>query len=155
MRNLPPALLAEWPGSFSCHSGNTGVEWTLNKSQHTKLTRQKKIFLPLLPEFELATFRSKMGRFTNKLSRLPGIACGSSQSTDPYIRSQQRDTANAEIKALLYREHRAIEGLSVKPVVGQLICLHARPAARNPATFLRSAIPVHSTSFICLNPPWT
>ena len=23
--NLPPALLAEWPGSFTCHCGNTGV----------------------------------------------------------------------------------------------------------------------------------
>ena len=26
--NLPPALLAEWPGSFTCHCGNTGVERT-------------------------------------------------------------------------------------------------------------------------------
>ena len=26
--NLPPALLAEWPGSFTCHCGNAGVEWT-------------------------------------------------------------------------------------------------------------------------------
>ena len=25
--NLPPALLAEWPGSFMCYCGNTGVEW--------------------------------------------------------------------------------------------------------------------------------
>ena len=24
--NLPPALLAEWPGSFMCYHGNTGVE---------------------------------------------------------------------------------------------------------------------------------
>ena len=24
--NLPPALLAEWPGSFTCYFGNTGVE---------------------------------------------------------------------------------------------------------------------------------
>ena len=24
--NLPPALLAEWPGSFTCYCGNTGVE---------------------------------------------------------------------------------------------------------------------------------
>ena len=33
--NLPPALLAEWPGSFTCHCGNIGVERTSNKSQHT------------------------------------------------------------------------------------------------------------------------
>ena len=25
--NLPPALLAEWPGSFACYCSNTGVEW--------------------------------------------------------------------------------------------------------------------------------
>ena len=40
--NLPPALLAEWLGSFTCHWSNKGVEQTLNKSQHTKLTLEKK-----------------------------------------------------------------------------------------------------------------
>ena len=45
---LPPALLAEWPGSLPCHRGNTVVEQTLNKSQHTKLTLEKKILPPLL-----------------------------------------------------------------------------------------------------------
>ena len=55
--NLPLALLAEWPGSFKCHCGNTGVEWKPNKSQHTKLTLEKKILPPLLPGFELAIFR--------------------------------------------------------------------------------------------------
>ena len=60
--DLPPALLAEWPGSFTCYCGNTGVEWTPNKSQHTKLTLEKKILPPLLPGFELATFRSRVRR---------------------------------------------------------------------------------------------
>ena len=46
--NKPPAPLAECLGSFTCHCGNTGVEWTLNKSQHTKLTLEKKILLLLL-----------------------------------------------------------------------------------------------------------
>ena len=32
--NLPPVLLAEWPGSFTCHCSNTGVKWTPNKSAH-------------------------------------------------------------------------------------------------------------------------
>ena len=43
-RNLPPALLAQWPGPFifMCHYGNVGVEWTLNKSQLRKLTLEKK-----------------------------------------------------------------------------------------------------------------
>ena len=40
--NLPPALLAEWPGSFMCHCGYMGVERTPSKSQHTKLTPEKK-----------------------------------------------------------------------------------------------------------------
>ena len=39
-----------------------GVERTPNKSQHTKLTLEKKILPPLLPGFELATFRSRLRR---------------------------------------------------------------------------------------------
>ena len=58
--NLPPALLAEWPESFTCHCGNTGADRTLKKSQHTKLTLEKKILPPLLPGFELAAFRSRV-----------------------------------------------------------------------------------------------
>ena len=60
--NLPPALLAEWPGSFTYHCGNMGLERTPNKTQHTKLTLEKKIPPPLLPGFELATFRSRVRR---------------------------------------------------------------------------------------------
>ena len=67
--NLPPACLTEWPGSFTCHYGNTRVERTPNKSQHTKLTLGKKIFPPLQPGFELATFRSRVWYSTNKLFR--------------------------------------------------------------------------------------
>ena len=59
--NLPPALLAEWPGSFMCHCGNTGVKRSLNKkSQHTKWTLEKKVLPPLLSGFKLATFRSRV-----------------------------------------------------------------------------------------------
>ena len=47
-----------------------GVERTLSKSQHTKLTLEKKILPPLLPGFELANFRSRVRRFNKKLSRL-------------------------------------------------------------------------------------
>ena len=36
------------------------MERTLIKSQHTKLTLEKKILPPLLPGFELATFRSRV-----------------------------------------------------------------------------------------------
>ena len=60
--NLPPALLAEWPGSFTCYCGNTGVDGYRNKSQHRKLTQEKKIFPPLLPGLEPRTFRSRVRR---------------------------------------------------------------------------------------------
>ena len=60
--NLPPALLAEWLGSFTCHCSNTGSERTLNKSQHRKLTLEKKILPWLLPGFKLATFESQVQR---------------------------------------------------------------------------------------------
>ena len=49
-----------------------GMERTPNKSQHTKLNLEKKILPPLLPGFEVATFRSRVRRSTNKLSRLSG-----------------------------------------------------------------------------------
>ena len=67
---LPPALLAEWLGSFTCHCGNTRVEQTPTKSPHTKLTLDKNILPPLLPEFELATMRSQVQCSTYKLSHL-------------------------------------------------------------------------------------
>ena len=40
--NLPPALLAEWLGSFTCYCSNTGAERIQNKSWHRKFTPEKK-----------------------------------------------------------------------------------------------------------------
>ena len=40
--NLPSAFLAEWPGSFTCYSSNTEIKRYRNKSQHRKLTLEKK-----------------------------------------------------------------------------------------------------------------
>ena len=54
---------------FTCHCGSTGVKRTPIKSQHTKLTLEKKILPPLLLGFELATFRSRVRCSTNRLSR--------------------------------------------------------------------------------------
>ena len=47
-----------------------GVEMTPNMSPHKKLTLEKKILLLLLQGRELATFRSRVQRSTNKLSHL-------------------------------------------------------------------------------------
>ena len=69
--NLPPALLAEWLGSFTCHCSITVVEWTLHKSQHAKLTLKKKILPPLLLGFEPTTFRSRVQRSSQQATQLP------------------------------------------------------------------------------------
>ena len=45
-----------------CHCGNTEMERTPKKSQHKKLTLEKKILQPLLLGFELAAFRSRVRR---------------------------------------------------------------------------------------------
>ena len=68
---MPPALLAEWQGLLRVAAVARGMERTPNKSQHTKLTPEKKILPPLLSRFELATFDYESGALTNKLSRLP------------------------------------------------------------------------------------
>ena len=68
---LPSALLAEWPGSFTCHCSNTGVERTPGKSQHTKLTLEKKILPQLLLGVELATFQSRVRRANQQAIPLP------------------------------------------------------------------------------------
>ena len=67
-------FLVEWPGSFTCQSGSTGVEWPSNKSQHTKLTLEKKILPPLLPGFELATYRSRVRRSYQQAIPAPRIS---------------------------------------------------------------------------------
>ena len=58
-----------WQNDFGLLCGNTGMERTPNKSQHTTLTLEKKILPPLLPRFERATFGLRVRRSTNKLSR--------------------------------------------------------------------------------------
>ena len=53
------------------HCGNTGMERTPHKSQHTKLTLEKKILPPLLPVVELTgnlSITNESGVVTKKLS---------------------------------------------------------------------------------------
>ena len=58
-----------WNKSFMRNRINTGVERTPSKSQHTKLTLEKKILPPLLPGFKLKTFRLQVRCTTNKLAQ--------------------------------------------------------------------------------------
>ena len=69
--NLPPAL----------HCGNTGVERTPNKCQHTKLTLEKKILPPLLLGFELTVFRSRVLSSYQQAIPAPKLCCGTKLPT--------------------------------------------------------------------------
>ena len=51
------------------------VEWTPNKSQHTKLTLLKKILPPLLLGFKLATFQSRAWRSNQQAVLAPTQGC--------------------------------------------------------------------------------
>ena len=78
--NLPSALFAEWSGFLL-------VEWTLSKSQHRKLTperkttttQEQKILLRLLLGFKLTTVWSQVLHSSNKLSQLPKLKIGRNQ----------------------------------------------------------------------------
>ena len=77
--NLPPALLAvRMTRVFyvpSQYISSVGVERTLYKSQHTKLTLEKKILQPLLPGFELTTIPSEVQRsYQQAIQALNSIA---------------------------------------------------------------------------------
>ena len=93
--NLPPARLAEWPWSFTCHCSNTDVERTLNRSQHTKLTLEKKMLVLLLPGLEVATFWSWVRRSNQQA--IPALANRRmANSVDPVLghhTSQERQPA--------------------------------------------------------------
>ena len=64
--NLPPALLAERPGYFTCYCGNTGVEQIRNKSQHRKWRR--KFFRGSCRDSNPRPFNHESGALTTELS---------------------------------------------------------------------------------------
>ena len=76
-------------GIFTCHCGNTGVERTPNKSQHTKLTLEKKIVPPLLPGFELATFRSRVRRSNQQAIPAPELDLNVLQTPQGHLGSNE------------------------------------------------------------------
>ena len=73
---LPAALLVEWPGSFTCHCGNTGVERTPYKSQHRKPTLEKKV-----NKFSQGSCRNSNSQsFNNESGALPTYYPGSARA---------------------------------------------------------------------------
>ena len=85
---LPPALSAEWRGSFKCHCGNTGEEGTLSKSQHPRFTLEKKTVPPLLLWLKLATFRSGVRHSTNNL--VSYLVLWAQSTRKDYIRAEHK-----------------------------------------------------------------
>ena len=75
-------------GVFYVPLGDAGVERTPNKSQHTKLTLEKKILPPLLPGFELATFRSRVWRSNQQA--IPAHNRANRVHTQKFCRTQYR-----------------------------------------------------------------
>ena len=69
---LPPHAFDRMAGVFGVSLRKHGLKQTPHKSQHRKLTLEKNILQPLLSGLQLATFRSRVRRSTNKLSLLPG-----------------------------------------------------------------------------------
>ena len=68
--HLPPALFAEWRGSFMCRCSNTGVERTPNKSTQSWLWRRKSS-RRFCRDLNSQSVDHESGALTNKLSRLP------------------------------------------------------------------------------------
>ena len=78
--NLPPALLAEWPGSFTCTVVTRGWNGYRNKSQHRKSTLDKKIIPPFQQGFEPATFQSRVRRSNHWAFPAPTATKGGKRS---------------------------------------------------------------------------
>ena len=71
--NMLPELLASWPGSFTCHCGNTGWNGQRTRAgtgRHRELTLDKKIHTPLLPNVDLRPFHHESTALPTELSRL-------------------------------------------------------------------------------------
>ena len=69
--NLPPALLAEWPGPFMCYCGDTWVNGYRNKSQHRKSTLEKKFSYRSSRDSNPRPFNHESGALTTELSPPP------------------------------------------------------------------------------------
>ena len=80
--NQPPALLVQWPDSFTRHCGNTGVERTPNKSQVStqSLLWRRKFSRRSCRDSNSQSFDHESGALSNKLSRLPRRRCNAKTS---------------------------------------------------------------------------
>ena len=137
--NLPPALLAECPESFACHCGDTGLERTPYKSQHTKLTPEKKILPPLLPDPNSTPFDHESGALINKLSRLfvwGPLKALTPPEPDPLLQTNTCKCYRKHFRQLsdVYRE-RGLRTFPVHPSRGLLNNVGMIPRLKQPSCF--------------------
>ena len=72
--NLPPALLAEWPGFFTCYCGNTGVERILKIRVSTESRPWRRKFSRRSSrDSNPIPFNHKSGALTTELSPPPSL----------------------------------------------------------------------------------
>ena len=84
--NLPPALLAEWPGCLTCYCGDTGVERMDTKIRVSteNWPWRKKFSPPLLSGLEPESFRSRDRRSSKDWSSYPRFPKLTDRKTIPY-----------------------------------------------------------------------
>ena len=101
--NLPSALLAEWLGSFTCYCSNMGWNGYWNKSQHRKLTMEKKCLPPLLQGLKPAVFWWQVWRSNHWAIPAPQWS-GWKQAT-----TVKPQTQGPDLISLLFNWHHQIE----------------------------------------------
>ena len=65
--NLPPALLAEWPGSFTCHCGNKGCNGHRIRVSTQSCVKRRKFTHHFCQDSNSQLFHHESGALTNKL----------------------------------------------------------------------------------------
>ena len=133
---LPPALfcfvLLNDRGLLRATAVTRGMERTPNKSQHTKLILEKNILLPLLPGFELATFRSRLRRSNQQANPAPGyryrsdyrnhqcMDLGSAASSTGFVRK-------SSLLGSCSRDQLKASSLNIAAICSVLFCSNTRP----------------------------
>ena len=82
-RKLLPALLAEWPESFTCHCGKTGVEQTPNKSSTHSWLWRRKFSHRFCWDLNSQPFDHESGALTSELSWLLAYLWGMCNTRPP------------------------------------------------------------------------
>ena len=95
--NLPPALLVEWPGYFTCYCGNTGVERIPKRRVSTESwpSAEKKILPP--QGFEPTTFWSRVRRSNHWAIPAPPSIASFKSALKPHLFSSALNASSVYV----------------------------------------------------------